>query len=373
MVEKLTVELGERSYPITFPDSLHLLKDQLAGDKRAVIIDQSLGRLMAGNLQPDWPLKEEPSGENTKSIAYFDDACEFLASHKVARDWTVIAIGGGVIGDLAGFVAASYLRGISFIQVPTTLLAMVDSSVGGKTGINLKAGKNLVGAFWQPKAVFICTEFLKTLPPQEFSAGMAEVIKYGMLYDPALFEQLEDLEQPLSWDHPDLPGVIRRCCEIKAEIVKADEKETAASGGRALLNLGHTFAHAIENVAGYGSYLHGEAVAIGLHMAAQLSLRLTTEGRTGYAFAESDIARVKNLLATYILPADLQTPLRRGTKTVQPKPLSINALMDAMLRDKKVRSGKLRFVAMEALGRAVTVEDIPEGWVRELWAGVGAR
>ena len=195
-----------------------------------------------------------PSGEKTKSAEHFSQALSFLAGQAANRDCAVFAFGGGVTGDLAGFVAASYLRGVDFYQIPTTLLSMVDSSVGGKTGINLPEGKNLVGAFWQPKAVFIDTALLETLPAREFAAGMAEVIKYGLLADINLLEHLEALET-LNPSSPELPSIVRRCCEIKAQVVVADEKETAGSGGRALLNLGHTFGHAIENVAGYGEYL----------------------------------------------------------------------------------------------------------------------
>src|SRR6185295_4410937 len=191
---------------------------------------------------------------------------------KLDRGGVLFAVGGGVIGDLGGFAAAAWLRGIEYYQVPTTLLAMVDSSVGGKTGINLASGKNLVGAFHQPRAVFISTGLLSTLPPREFAAGMAEVIKYGLLGDAPLFAQLE--EAPLTIANARLAAVVRQCCALKARIVEADERETAKEGGRALLNLGHTFGHAIENVAGYGEYLHGEAVAIGLCAAARLSQKL---------------------------------------------------------------------------------------------------
>jgi len=257
-----------------------------------------------------------------------------------------------VIGDLSGYVAASYLRGIDFYQIPTTLLSMVDSSVGGKTGINLPEGKNLVGAFWQPKAVYIETRLLETLPSREFAAGMAEVIKYGMLYDLDFFKELEQVNT-LTASSPELAAIVRRCCAIKAEIVADDEKETAASGGRALLNLGHTFAHAIENVAGYGQYLHGEAVGIGLNLATQLSIEL------GQIDA-SDITRAKNLIERCGLPTVLKTPL------------PISGLMAAMQRDKKNRGGKLRFVSMQALGQAVTTDGVDAALVEALWKTVGA-
>ncbi|MEO0794687.1 MAG: 3-dehydroquinate synthase [Verrucomicrobiota bacterium] len=372
--QALSVELGDRSYPIWIGDDVseqmfNAIKEH--GGTGALVIDENVGATVANENLHAFSISPARSGEMAKSMAMLGEIYEFMAEKRVARDGYLVAVGGGVIGDLGGFAAASYLRGIDFFQVPTTLLAMVDSSVGGKTGINIRAGKNLVGAFWQPKAVFISTSFLRTLPSWEFSAGMAEVIKYGMLYDPALFDQLMALETPLDWQHPALPAIIRRCCEIKAEIVKADEKETAASGGRALLNLGHTFAHAIENAAGYGTYLHGEAVGAGLMLAARLSEELTKHGRPGYAYSSGDVANAKKLIAQYELPTDLRTSLRR--ETPQPPPeLRIDTLMAAMKRDKKVKGGKLRFVAMEAQGRAVTVDQIDEELVINLWREAGA-
>jgi len=246
---------------------------------------------------------------------------------------------------------ASYLRGIECIQMPTTLLAMVDSSVGGKTGINLSAGKNLVGAFHHPRMVFIATEFLQTLPPREFAAGMAEVIKYGLLGDAALFARLE--KSTLDPKSADLPAVIRRCCEMKAAIVRADERETAAEGGRALLNLGHTFGHAIEQVTGFTSYLHGEAVAVGLAAAARLSQRLG-------CLSASDVQRVDRTVSAHALPVRLREPL----------PLA--ALMASMQHDKKVRAGRLRFVVLKRLGEAATQSDIDPALVEAVWRELGA-
>jgi 3-dehydroquinate synthase len=267
------------------------------------------------------------------------------------RTGVLFVLGGGVIGDLGGFAAATYLRGIDYFQVPTTLLAMVDSSVGGKTGVNLKAGKNLAGAFHQPRGVFIATDFLATLPPREFAAGMAEVIKYGLLGDADLFTQLE--RSPLTAASAELPAVIRRCCTIKARMVEADECERAPEDGRALLNLGHTFGHAIEQATGYGRYLHGEAVAIGLAAAARLSRELGP-------LAAADVARVDAVLTAHALPA------RMGT------PLPVAALMTAMARDKKVRAGLPRFVIMPRLGQAVTRDDVPPAAVEAVWREVGA-
>jgi 3-dehydroquinate synthase len=263
----------------------------------------------------------------------------------------LFAVGGGVIGDLGGFVAASYLRGIDFFQIPTTLLSMVDSSVGGKTGINLKAGKNLVGAFHQPKAVFIATGMLATLPPREFAAGMAEVIKAGLLGDAALFDQLE--RAPLTVASAELAEAIRTCCALKARIVEADERELAKEGGRALLNLGHTFGHAIEQVTGYGVYLHGEAVAVGLAGAARLSARL------GF-LNETEVSRIERVLTAHALPTRLREPLPLGK------------LMATMARDKKVRDGLPRFVVLKKLGEAATQAGIAPALVETVWRELGA-
>ncbi|HEY9249851.1 MAG TPA: 3-dehydroquinate synthase family protein, partial [Rariglobus sp.] len=253
MVESLHVRLGERSYPIHFgadvAPAVRAEVDALirAGRKVAIVTDRNLASNQQAALTAmfdDQPKLVLAPGEETKSLAELGRVLDFLAEHRLDRGGALFAAGGGVIGDLAGFAAASYLRGIAFYQVPTTLLSMVDSSVGGKTGINLKAGKNLVGAFHQPKGVFIGTGLLSTLPPREFAAGMAEVIKTGLLGDAALFSQLE--KTPLTVGSAELGQVIRRCCALKAGVVEADEHETAKEGGRALLNLGHTFGHAIE-------------------------------------------------------------------------------------------------------------------------------
>jgi len=254
--------------------------------------------------------------------------------------------------DRAGFCAASFLRGIAFVQVPTTLLAMVDSSVGGKTGVNLASGKNLVGAFHQPDAVVADMALLETLPPREFAAGMAEVIKYGLLADKAFFEKLESAGT-LAWDSPELPAVVRRCCEIKANVVASDERETAKENGRALLNLGHTFGHAIEKVAGYGEYLHGEGVAIGCVAAAMLSEKL------GFATAGTLVARTRALFEANDLPVRLR------------KPLSVDALVSAGGNDKKVIAGKLRYVLLKKIGEAFTCADVPAEAVKKIWRELG--
>lgn len=291
------------------------------------------------------------AGEKSKSLENYGQVLDFLAANKVTRQGLLWVVGGGVMGDLGGFTAASYLRGIRYVQVPTTLLAMVDSSVGGKTGINLSAGKNLVGAFHHPQAVHIATDFLATLPAREFAAGMAEVIKYGLLGDAALFARLE--KTVLTPAHADLPGVIRGCCELKAGIVRADEHELAAEGGRALLNLGHTFGHAIEQVTGYTAYLHGEAVAVGLAGAARLSEKL------GLITAD-EVARIERVLATHSLPVRLRAPL------------PVAALQAATARDKKNRADGVRFVVLNTLGAAATRAGIPPATVEAVWRELGA-
>jgi len=322
--------------------------------KVAVLTDANVGRAQAAALTmifADAPRLEIEAGEGAKSLAGLGRVLDFLAANKLDRGGVLFAVGGGVIGDLGGFAAASWLRGIDFFQVPTTLLAMVDSSVGGKTGINIAAGKNLVGAFHQPRGVFISTGLLTTLPAREFAAGMAEVIKYGLLGDPELFAALE--KTPLTVGSGELATVVRRCCALKARIVEADERETAQTGGRALLNLGHTFGHAIENAAGYGEYLHGEAVAIGLAAAARLSQKL------GY-IAAGEVARVERVVAAQALPTRLRAPL------------ALAALQAAMARDKKVREGGLRFVVLRALGTAATEDAVPPALVEASFREVGA-
>lgn len=360
MAEVLTVNLGERSYSIRFGRELAeevravVRGLESAGRRVTVLTDVNVQRAQTGLIRAafgDAPLLAVEAGESAKSVASLSRVWDFLAEAKVDRGGALFALGGGVIGDLAGFAAASWLRGIDYYQVPTTLLAMVDSSVGGKTGINIAAGKNLVGAFHQPRGVFISTGLLATLSPREFAAGMAEVIKYGLLGAPELFEELE--RNALDGRSDELPAVIRLCCALKARIVEADERETAKEGGRALLNLGHTFGHAIENAAGYGEYLHGEAVAIGLCAAARLSQKL------GYIDPDA-VTRVDSVVAAHRLPVRLRAPLRYSD------------LHAAMNRDKKVRAGGLRFVVLRRLGEAATQSDVPLSLVESAFREVGA-
>jgi 3-dehydroquinate synthase len=360
MPEKLQVRLGERSYPILFAGNLagevRAKAAELARARRrvAVITDRNVARIHRAALRRMFgpaPVLVLPPGEASKSVAVLGGALDFLAGHGLDRSAAVFAVGGGVVGDLAGFAAASYLRGVDFYQVPTTLLAMVDSSVGGKTGVNLAAGKNLAGAFHQPRGVFISTGLLATLPRREFAAGMAEVIKSALLADGRLFAGLERTR--LTAGDPRLARTIRACCAIKARIVEADERELAREGGRALLNLGHTFAHAVEQVTGYGAYLHGEAVAVGLCAAARLSQRLGLIGAR-------DVLRVEAVVAAHALPTRLRAPL------------GVGALMAAMGRDKKARGGMPRFVVLKSLGGAAVRSGVPPATVRSVWREVGA-
>jgi 3-dehydroquinate synthase len=360
MISDLAVELGEKSYPIHFPADITagirelLAAHEVAGRTNIMLTDDGVARAQSGFLAHAFgsnPRLIVPAGERTKSLETFGRVLDFLAANRVNRQGVLWVVGGGVVGDLGGFAAASYLRGIQYVQVPTTLLAMVDSSVGGKTGINLSAGKNLVGAFHHPCAVFIGREFLQTLPAREFAAGMAEVIKYGLLGDAGLFQQLE--HEPLDARSAGLPAVIRRCCQLKADVVRADELELAAEGGRALLNLGHTFGHAIEQVTGYTTYLHGEGVAIGLAGAARLSHKLGM-------LSAADIERVERTVAAHQLPVRLRGPL----------PLA--ELQNATTRDKKNRANGVRFVVLNSIGQAATRSGIAPDLVETVWRELGA-
>jgi 3-dehydroquinate synthase len=360
VTETLTVHLAERSYPIRFAADLrHEVADELdalrrAGRPAAVVTDANVAarqKAVVQEMSGGRPVLVLPAGEATKSLEALGRVLDFLAAQQLDRRGALLVVGGGVIGDLGGFAAATYLRGIDYFQVPTTLLAMVDSSVGGKTGLNLAAGKNLAGAFHQPRGVFIATDFLATLPPREFAAGMAEVVKCALLGDAGLLARLE--QAPLTAASADLPEIIRRCCALKARIVEADERELAPAGGRALLNLGHTFGHAIEQATGYERYRHGEAVAIGLAAAARLSRLLGCLG-------PAEVARVEAVLTAHALPVRLANPL------------ALAELNAAMTRDKKARAGVPRFVILEHLGTAVTREGVGAGLVEAAWREVGA-
>jgi 3-dehydroquinate synthase len=310
------------------------------GHRCAVITDSNAGRhfakaamksLSASGFEP--ALITVPAGEKSKRLAVVEKCHDQLATHRLERKSFIVALGGGVVGDLAGFVAATYLRGIPFVQVPTTLLAQVDSSVGGKTGVNLKAGKNLVGAFYQPRLVLCDLDTLKTLPKREFISGLAEVIKYGVIYDAILFAQLErNLPRLLDRDATALQAVIARCCEIKADVVGQDETE---SGLRAILNFGHTIGHAIENSSGYGKFLHGEAISIGQVAAARLSHKIL-------GLPSGDVKRIESLFIQAGLPVKIRLDAARRKK-----------LFAAMKLDKKVSGGEIKFVLAQKIGKVV--------------------
>jgi 3-dehydroquinate synthase len=337
------VSLGSRSYPILIGHRIlpglggHCARLQL-GRRCAIISDSRVAPLFAkaaaASLRKagfDPVLITVAAGEKSKSLKTVQACYDQLARHRLERKSFIVALGGGVVGDLAGFVAATYLRGIAFAQAPTTLLAQVDSSVGGKVGVNLKAGKNLVGAFHQPRLVLCDLATLDTLPPREFRAGLAEVIKYGIIYDKRLFARLErDLALMLKRDPSVLGEVVARCCEIKAEVVRQDETE---SGLRAILNFGHTIGHAIEAISGYGKYLHGEAISIGQVAAAKLSARVA-----GLPAAEA--ARIEKLFARAGLPVAIKLPAPRRA-----------ALLEAMRLDKKVAGGEIQFVLARRIGQ----------------------
>jgi 3-dehydroquinate synthase len=356
------VSLGHRSYAIKVGSGLlPRLGAECAqlklGQRCAVVTDSNVGRhfaraalksLSASGFEP--VLITVPAGEKSKRLAVVEKCYDQLAAHRLERKSFIVALGGGVVGDLAGFVAATYLRGIPFVQVPTTLLAQVDSSVGGKTGVNLHAGKNLVGAFYQPRLVLADLDTFKTLPKREFVSGLAEVIKYGIIYDAVLFAQLErNLPKLLQRDAPTLRAVVARCCEIKADVVGQDETE---SGLRAILNFGHTIGHAIENSSGYGKFLHGEAISIGQVAAARLSQKLL-------GLSSRDVERIGKLFVQAGLPVKLKlNPARR------------KKLFAAMQLDKKVSGGEIKFVLAEKLGKVVWGQKVLPAVIEEVLAGL---
>jgi 3-dehydroquinate synthase len=354
------VPLADRTYSIFIGSNLlsrlgpECLRHKL-GLRCAIISDSNVAprysRQVSNSLQSAGfapVLLTVPAGETAKSLSSVQSCFDQLASHRLERKSFIVALGGGVVGDLAGFVAATYLRGIAFVQVPTTLLAQVDSSVGGKVGINLKAGKNLVGAFYQPRFVLCDLGSLDTLPPREFRAGLAEVIKYGIIYDAGLFKRLErDLPKLLKRDRAVLSAVIARCCAIKAEVVGQDETE---SGLRAILNFGHTIGHAIEAISGYGQFLHGEAISIGQVAAARLSAELTE-------LPLHDVERIVNLFTRAGLPNQI-----RLSKAQQKR------LFDAMKLDKKVSGGEIKFVLAKKIGQAEYGHKVPASLIEQVLA-----
>lgn len=342
-MQTLRVDLGDRSYPITIGAGV-LQREFIApyikskqvmlvtNDTVAPLYRESLLNALAGFQVDEVVL---PDGEAYKDLSHLNLIFDQLLAKRHNRTTTLIALGGGVVGDMTGFAAACYQRGVNFIQIPTTLLSQVDSSVGGKTGVNHAAGKNMIGAFHQPVAVVADTQVLNTLPDVELSAGIAEVIKYGLIYDAAFFAWLEDNMTALRQRDPEaLAYAIYRSCEIKAEMVRLDERE---SGVRALLNLGHTFGHAIETFSGYGQWLHGQAVAAGTMMAADLSCRM------GW-ISQADVDRIERLFKAADLPI------------LPPAEMTPNDFNELMSIDKKVLDGRLRLVLLKRIGEAIVTD-----------------
>lgn len=343
----LTVELQERSYPIYIGEGLlddpALLRSQIRGNQVLLVSNTTVAplylaavrRALGKTLQVDEVIL--PDGEAFKTLAVLEQIFDraLTASHN--RSTTIIALGGGVVGDMAGFAAASYQRGVDFLQIPTTLLAQVDSSVGGKTAVNHPLGKNMIGAFYQPRAVLIDTRVLATLPDREYAAGLAEVIKYGLICDAEFYAWLHAQREALRDREPTvLAAAIERSCAAKAKVVAADERE---GGLRAILNLGHTFGHAIEAAQGYGNWLHGEAVAAGMLLAAKLS---ASRGWLG----QEDVHQLASWLTYMSLP------------TEPPTDMPPSVWLEHMARDKKVINGRLRLVLLRSLGQAAIVDDV---------------
>ncbi|MCW5572467.1 MAG: 3-dehydroquinate synthase [Steroidobacteraceae bacterium] len=343
-MDTLSVELGSRSYPILIGTQLLAHGEALAariGARDVLLVSNTVvadlyapalraalgGRRVVEVILPD--------GEAHKTLDNVARILDVLVANRFGRDACVIALGGGVVGDIAGFAAACYQRGVAFVQVPTTLLAQVDSSVGGKTGVNHPGGKNLIGAFHQPLAVIADTTTLDTLPDRELRAGLAEVIKYGLICDGAFFAWLESrLDELLARDPAALAYAIRRCCELKAQIVARDEQE---HGDRAWLNFGHTFAHAIESASGYGNWLHGEAVGAGMLIAADMS-------RACGLLSTADVERIRRLLVRAGLPLDATA-------------VGAAQALDLMRMDKKVLGGRIRLVLLQRIGAALVSAD----------------
>ena len=351
----LEVGLADRSYPIYIGrdaiDRAGAVVRSRGATRAIVVSNETVSAHWLAPLRASLDAHEVrndvvmiPDGEAHKNFATLEAVLTRLLELRAERKTMIVALGGGVVGDIAGFAAAVYQRGMPFVQVPTTLLAQVDSSVGGKTGINHPLGKNMVGAFYQPRAVLIDTRCLATLPPREMAAGLAEVIKYGAIRDAGFFDWLErEMPALVARDPAALAHAIHESCRIKAAIVAADERE---EGERALLNFGHTFGHAIENGLGYGEWLHGEAVGTGMVVAARVSQR---QGR----IASADLDRLVTLVA------------RAGLRT-DPPALGFDRWKKLMGRDKKVAAGSIRYILLDAIGRAVISADVDDGLLRDL-------
>lgn len=352
-MQTLTVNLADRTYPIHIGRQLisnaDLILPHLKRKHVAIVTNTTVAPLYLDKLTHT--LQQAgvkvipiilPDGEAYKNSETLNKIYDVLLQNRCERSTTLIALGGGVIGDLTGYAAATYLRGVPFIQIPTTLLSQVDSSVGGKTGINHPLGKNMIGAFYQPQVVLADIDTLQTLPPREFSAGMAEVIKYGLIRDAGFFDWLEaNIDALMALDEAAISQAIYRSCQNKAEVVARDEHE---SGERALLNLGHTFGHAIENAMGYGVWLHGEAVAAGTMLAADLSRRM------GW-LTQAEVQRMHDLLTKAKLPLDA------------PK-LGVEKYLDLMQLDKKVADGKIRLILQQGIGQSVITSDYDADMLR---------
>jgi len=353
-MQTLKVELGDRAYPIHIGQGLleqaDLILPFLKRKQVAIITNTTVAPLYLEKLAQ--PLRDAgvrvipiilPDGEAYKNSETLNQIYDEMLKNRCERSTTLIALGGGVIGDLTGYAAATYLRGVPFIQIPTTLLSQVDSSVGGKTGINHPLGKNMIGAFYQPQLVLADIDTLYTLPQRELSAGLAEVIKYGLIRDADFFAWLEtNMSQLVALNATALGYAIYRSCQNKAEVVAADERE---GGERALLNLGHTFGHAIENAMGYGVWLHGEAVAAGTILAADLSHRMQWLG-------DNDIVRITKIFKAANLPVDAPD-------------LGVERYLDLMGLDKKVVDGKINFVLQQGIGKSVITSDYDQEQLKQ--------
>ena len=356
--EQVTVDLGERSYPIHIgPDLLadgSLIVPHIRGRQVCIVSNETVAPLyldvVSDTLADFDPISIIlPDGEEYKTLDTVSRIYDRLLEENLGRSSTLVALGGGVIGDMVGFAAATYQRGVDFIQVPTTLLSQVDSSVGGKTGVNRPLGKNMVGAFYQPRCVLADSSTLDTLPDRELKAGLAEVIKYGLINNSEFLRWLDgNIEKILARDREALSHAIRVSCEEKAAIVAMDEKE---SGIRAILNLGHTFGHAIETAMGYGKWLHGEAVAAGMVMAAELS-------REQGLISPQDAGYVRELLGRAGLPVD------------PPREMDAETFMTLMGRDKKAEAGTIKFILLQSLGKAFVTDAVDPVWLaREFLPG----
>lgn len=347
MKSNLTVHTQSHDYPIVITSQCDMAKEiapYIKGSQVMIVTNTTVEKLylqpLVDGLKADFEVMSVvlPDGEQYKTQQYIDQIYDALMDNHCSRDVTLVALGGGVVGDMTGFAAASFMRGVNFIQIPTTLLSQVDSSVGGKTGINHPKGKNMIGAFWQPQMVLADMHTLTTLPKRELSAGMAEVIKYALIMDSTFLSWLEDnMSALMALDKDILAQAVARCCQYKADIVAQDERE---SGKRALLNFGHTFGHVIETHEGYGQWLHGEAVAVGMIQASQLSEKM------GW-ITEQEVGRIINILKSALLP-------------IKPPGIDTQIALDLMQHDKKVKSGQIRLILLKSVGEAVVTADFEQ-------------